>query len=119
MHSAIRRAIGRFPWSSSRTTGLLGSIIRARARGLHDGERIWDFISYVRYGAAHADLPEAFLELDILLNQHRDDALGAIAPVAGTGPTRGRQLGLIRRCSNAVWALATSPGSCRVMPAYR
>ncbi len=111
--------MGVFPWSSSRRRGLLGSIIRARARGLHDGERTWDFISYVRYGAAHADLPEAFLDLDMMLDQHRDDALGAIAPVAGSGPTGGRQLELIRRCSNAVWALVTSPGSCRVTPAWR
>lgn len=33
---------------------------------------------YVRYGAAYADLPEAFLDLDILLNQHGDDALSAL-----------------------------------------
>jgi len=33
---------------------------------------------YVRYGAAYADLPEAFLNLDILLDRHGDDALDAI-----------------------------------------
>ncbi|WP_016698519.1 hypothetical protein [Actinoalloteichus spitiensis] len=33
---------------------------------------------YVRYGAAYADLPEAFLNLDVLLDQHGDDALDAI-----------------------------------------
>jgi hypothetical protein len=33
---------------------------------------------YVRYGPAYADLPEAFLDLDILLDQHGDDALDAI-----------------------------------------
>jgi hypothetical protein len=33
---------------------------------------------YVRYGPAYADLPEAFLNLDVLLDQHGDDALDAI-----------------------------------------
>lgn len=33
---------------------------------------------YVQYGRAYADLPEAFLDLDILLNQHGDAALEAI-----------------------------------------
>lgn len=33
---------------------------------------------YVRYGAAYADLPEAFLNLDVLLDQHGDGALDAI-----------------------------------------
>jgi hypothetical protein len=33
---------------------------------------------YVRYGAGYADLPEAFLDLDILLDQHGDDALDAL-----------------------------------------
>ncbi|MGH3899726.1 MAG: hypothetical protein ACRDTA_16075 [Pseudonocardiaceae bacterium] len=33
---------------------------------------------YVRYGSAYADLPEAFLNLDVLLDQHGDDALDAI-----------------------------------------
>lgn len=33
---------------------------------------------YVRYGAAYADLPEAFLNLDILLDHHGDDALRAL-----------------------------------------
>jgi len=33
---------------------------------------------YVRYGAAYADLLEAFLNLDVLLDQHGDDALDAI-----------------------------------------
>lgn len=33
---------------------------------------------YVRYGPGYADLPEAFLNLDILLDQHGDDVLGAI-----------------------------------------
>ncbi|AOS66066.1 hypothetical protein TL08_26485 [Actinoalloteichus hymeniacidonis] len=33
---------------------------------------------YVRYGAAYADLPEAFLNLDVLLDQYGDDALDAI-----------------------------------------
>lgn len=33
---------------------------------------------YVRYGPAYADLPEAFLNLDILLDHHGDDALDAI-----------------------------------------
>ncbi|WP_418153243.1 hypothetical protein [Actinoalloteichus caeruleus] len=33
---------------------------------------------YVRYGAAYADLPEAFLNLDVLLDQHGDDALDAL-----------------------------------------
>ncbi|GAA1992646.1 hypothetical protein [Amycolatopsis minnesotensis] len=33
---------------------------------------------YVRYGAAYADLPEAFLNLEVLLDQHGDNALDAI-----------------------------------------
>ena len=33
---------------------------------------------YVRYGASYADLPEAFLNLDILLDQHGDTALDAL-----------------------------------------
>jgi hypothetical protein len=33
---------------------------------------------YVRYGADYADLPEAFLNLDVLLEHHGDDALAAI-----------------------------------------
>jgi hypothetical protein len=33
---------------------------------------------YVRYGPAYADLPEAFLNLDILLDQHGDGALDAL-----------------------------------------
>ncbi len=33
---------------------------------------------YVRYGAAYADLPESFLDLDVLLDHHGDDALDAI-----------------------------------------
>ncbi|MGH3564861.1 MAG: hypothetical protein ACRDRH_02255 [Pseudonocardia sp.] len=33
---------------------------------------------YVRYGPTYADLPEAFLNLDVLLNDHGNDALEAI-----------------------------------------
>jgi len=33
---------------------------------------------YVRYGPAYADLPEAFLNLDVLLDHHGDDALKAL-----------------------------------------
>lgn len=33
---------------------------------------------YVRYGAAYADLPEAFFNLDILLDQHGDHTLAAL-----------------------------------------
>ncbi|MGW5383971.1 hypothetical protein [Nocardia sp. NPDC003963] len=33
---------------------------------------------YVRYGKDYADLPEAFMNLDILLNQHGDPALDAL-----------------------------------------
>lgn len=33
---------------------------------------------YVRYGTDYADLPEAFLNLDILLNHHGNDALDAL-----------------------------------------
>lgn len=33
---------------------------------------------YIRYGAAYADLPEAFLDLDVLLDHYGDDALDAI-----------------------------------------
>jgi hypothetical protein len=33
---------------------------------------------YVRYGPGYADLPDAFLDLDILLDQHGDDVLDAI-----------------------------------------
>lgn len=33
---------------------------------------------YVRYGASYADLPEAFLNLDILLDRHGDTALDAL-----------------------------------------
>ncbi|MFE9328771.1 hypothetical protein ACIHDR_47830 [Nocardia sp. NPDC052278] len=33
---------------------------------------------YVRYGASYADLPEAFLNLDVLLDEHGADALDPI-----------------------------------------
>ncbi len=33
---------------------------------------------YVRYGTDYADLPQAFLDLDVLLDHHGDDALDAI-----------------------------------------
>lgn len=47
---------------------------------------------YVRYGAAYADLPEAFLDLDILLNNHGNDALDALWAETSRWATEPRRL---------------------------
>jgi hypothetical protein len=43
---------------------------------------------YVRYGPAYADLPEAFLDLDLLLDQYGDDALWTEITRWATEPRR-------------------------------
>jgi hypothetical protein len=47
---------------------------------------------YVRYGAAYADLPEAFLNLDILLDHHGDDTLAALWAEVSRWATEPRRL---------------------------
>ncbi|MGH3430416.1 MAG: hypothetical protein ACRDQZ_23085, partial [Mycobacteriales bacterium] len=71
---------------------------------------------YVRYGPAYADLPEAFLSLDALLNCHGDDALDAIWAEVRRWAAEPRRL---HRAYTVDYLAALLPGSLIPAQAHR